>query len=233
MNEPLNEQLSALLDGELAPEETELLMKRLARDSGLRATLGRYALCGEALRATAPFSRPRADLASRISAAIMADPTPAPVARTPSRVVGWLKPVAGLAVAATVAALAVLVLGRAPGSGTVAPSVVAVNATPTAPLATAVTTPTAAPLGAGGTEPASYITPAARRATVAAIPAAELANYLVAHAQYSSLFARRAVMSGLIDGPPPAQAAAPAALAAPAQLAAPKQPANQGSQQAP
>jgi negative regulator of sigma E activity len=205
MTEPLNEQLSALLDGELAPEETELLMKRLARDATLRATLGRYALCGEALRASAPFNRPRAELASRISAAIMADePVSAPVPRrAPSRVVTWLKPMGGLAVAATVAALAVLVLGRAPDRPGVAPAVVAQNAAPPAALAPAVS-PTAAPIGAGGVEPASYTTPAARRATVAAIPAAELANYLVAHAQYSSLFARRAVMSGLIDGPPPA-----------------------------
>ena len=206
MTEPLNEQLSALLDGELAPEETELLMKRLARDATLRATLGRYALCGEALRASAPFNRPRAELASRISAAITADePVPAlRPRRAPSGVASWLKPIGGLAVAASVAALAVLVLGRAPDRpGALAPAVVAQNVTPPAVL-TPTASPTAAPIGAGGSEPASYTTPAARRATVAAIPAAELANYLVAHAQYSSLFARRAVMSGLIDGPPPA-----------------------------
>jgi len=208
MTEPLNEQLSALLDGELAPEETELLMKRLARDATLRATLGRYALCGEALRASAPFNRPRAELASRISAAILADgPVAAPLPRrVPSRAVSWLKPMGGLAVAATVAALAVLVLGRSPERpGAIAPAVVAQNGTPAAPLAPATT---AAPIGAGGSEPASYTTPAARRATVAAIPEAVLANYVVAHAQYSSLFARRAVMSGLIDGPPPAPPAA-------------------------
>ena len=207
MTEPLNEQLSALLDGELAPEETELLMKRLARDATLRATLGRYALCGEALRASAPFNRPRADLASRISAAILAgEPAmPAPVAeRAPMRVWNWLRPVGGLAVAATVAAVAVLILGRSPERpNSVAPTIVAHNPQP-APLPASLPS-AAAPFGAGGSQPASYTTPPARRPTVASIPPAELANYVVAHAQYSPLFVRRAVVSSLIDGTPPAQ----------------------------
>jgi anti-sigma factor RsiW len=38
MSELLNEQLSALLDGELPPEETSLLLRRLGRETELAAT---------------------------------------------------------------------------------------------------------------------------------------------------------------------------------------------------
>ena len=37
MSEILNQQLSALLDGELPPEQTELLLKRLSREPERRA----------------------------------------------------------------------------------------------------------------------------------------------------------------------------------------------------
>jgi len=46
----IEEQLSAFLDGELPEEELALLVRRLERDEGHRATLDRYALIGGALR---------------------------------------------------------------------------------------------------------------------------------------------------------------------------------------
>ena len=46
----IEEQLSAFLDGELPEEELALLVRRLQRDEGYRATLDRYALIGGALR---------------------------------------------------------------------------------------------------------------------------------------------------------------------------------------
>ena len=51
MTDQIREQLSALLDGELPPDEMGLLMRRLDKDPGLRRTFGSYALIGETLRA--------------------------------------------------------------------------------------------------------------------------------------------------------------------------------------
>src|SRR5207248_1869369 len=44
MNEELDSQLSAMFDDELAPEECELLARRLSRDEQLKARWGRYAV---------------------------------------------------------------------------------------------------------------------------------------------------------------------------------------------
>ena len=41
MSQILEEQLSAFLDGELAPDEMELLLARLEREPGRRARVGR------------------------------------------------------------------------------------------------------------------------------------------------------------------------------------------------
>ena len=50
MTDPVNEQLSACLDGELPAAELDLLLKRLERNPELREALGRYTVIGEALR---------------------------------------------------------------------------------------------------------------------------------------------------------------------------------------
>ena len=56
MTDPLQEQLSACLDGTLSAAELDLLIKRVERDTALGATLGRYALIGEALKAERPVA---------------------------------------------------------------------------------------------------------------------------------------------------------------------------------
>jgi negative regulator of sigma E activity len=226
MSDTLHEQLSAFLDGELPPEETDLLLKRLARDPELRATLGRYGLVGDTLRGER--SRASAGFALRVRSALEQEPAlqPRPAAppaaasvRTPPAARGgvprWLKPAAGFAVAATVAGLAVLVLQRdpslqAPGAAPAA-QVADAGAAPAARVAPA---PAAVPSNG---EPASYVTPPAGRPAVAPIPPAQLANYVVAHSEYSSPMGRRNVLTGLIadeavvvvpePAPPPAGAA--------------------------
>ena len=50
MTDPVKEQLSACLDGELPEAELDLLLKQVARDQPLRGALGRYALIGETFR---------------------------------------------------------------------------------------------------------------------------------------------------------------------------------------
>ncbi|MDH3977448.1 MAG: sigma-E factor negative regulatory protein [Gammaproteobacteria bacterium] len=53
MTGKIDEQLSALLDGELPVEQEKLLLKRLAKDADTRDTLGRYGLIGDLIRDTA------------------------------------------------------------------------------------------------------------------------------------------------------------------------------------
>jgi len=72
MTDPVKEQLSACLDGELAEAELDLLLKRLKRDPGLRESLGGYALVGEALRNRRPTVA-SAGFAARVSAAVAAE----------------------------------------------------------------------------------------------------------------------------------------------------------------
>jgi len=53
MTDQIREQISALLDGELAKDELGLLVRRMERDAELRHAFGNYVLIGEALRAAA------------------------------------------------------------------------------------------------------------------------------------------------------------------------------------
>lgn len=217
------EHLSALLDGELPPEQTDFLLKRAQRDPELRGTLQRYQLIGDTLRGERVRARP--DFMLRVSAAIAAEPPlPAPSTRRTPRTGGaalrWLKPVAGLAVAATVASVAVVVMQRDP-TGPAAPALVAGTTvtSPSAPSpAPAPLSPAPSPLVAATSltgEPASYVTPPAGRG-VGVIPPAQLASYVVAHSEYSSPLGRRNVLTGLV-----ADEVQPAPVAPPRQGVAP------------
>lgn len=103
MTEKVREQLSAFADDELGASEARLLVARAARDPALRKTLEHYHLTGECLRgALARFHAP--DLADRVMAAL-ANET---VGFNRRRVPRWLKTASGLAVAASVAIIAIL-----------------------------------------------------------------------------------------------------------------------------
>lgn len=104
MNDNKLEALSALMDGEANTSDTAAL-NGWTRDESLRGAWGRYHLISDALRGNLPSHMDPA-LANRIAlvlrneAAIL---TPDFAAPRP-----WLKPVAGMAIAASVAALAVI-----------------------------------------------------------------------------------------------------------------------------
>ena len=193
MSDILNEQLSALLDGELPPEETTLLLKRLGREAELAGRLSRYRLCGDVLRGERV--QPRADFTMRVSARIAAEP-PLPVARR-AAAPRWLKPLAGLAVAASVAVVAVLVLRGSPDLGAAAPATVAA-VTPAPVPAPAERVARVSPrYGQGSGEPESYVTPGVRP-RLGVIPEGTLANYVVAHSQVSAPLAGRSVLIHLV-----------------------------------
>jgi sigma-E factor negative regulatory protein RseA len=208
MSDLLHEQLSALLDGELPPEETALLMRRLEREPELARRLARYRVCGEVLRGERV--QPSADFALRVSEAIAAEPAvhvAVPRRRVPAR----LKSAAGLAVAASVGMVAVLVLQRAvPGTlgpaATVADAGPAVAADPvvapvaTAPMPVVESLPALATVSPGS-EPPSYVTPAAKPG-LQEIRGATLANYVVAHSGVSGPLGGRSVLIHLLADPP-------------------------------
>lgn len=107
-----HEQLSALLDGELPEAEVAMAVRRAARDETMRATALRYSLIGDALRDELPPGRP-ADLVARVRAAL--DAGPAPAVAMPKRFRHIARYGAGLAVAASVALVALVALpGRQP-----------------------------------------------------------------------------------------------------------------------
>ena len=197
MTDPVKEQLSACLDGELPEGELDLLLRQVGRDAELRASLGRYALIGEALRSPGVVAAP-ADFARRIASAIAAEPTPTErtdEALTPStnphkakpksvpKSIQWLRPASGFAVAAGVAALAILGLQRP--EQTSEPQLVA-DAVDPQPAAVDATQ-----------ESGSYIVPANASAS-GYVPAARLTNYVVAHSEYSTPLGRRSVLSGVL-----------------------------------
>lgn len=199
MSEQIREQVSAFLDGELPASETELLLKRLARDAELRDSFGRYALIGEAMRGTAPGTLTRG-FAGRVNGAIDGEPGVAVGDTVPERPQRWWRPIAGAAVAAGVAAVAVVALQQR----AFRPSAVAAVAPPHV-------VPAAIRSSSG--EALSYTVPAAVTSAPAALPEARLTNYVFAHSNYSSLLGQRNVLSGLIaeppESPPPAQSEPP------------------------
>ena len=179
MTDQIREQISALLDGELASGEISLLVRRMERDAELRRAFGNYVLAGESLRAPGVLLA-SPGFAARVSAALddgQAEVATAPGgdAPAPRR---WVRPLAGLAVAAGAALAAVLLVpagergggllaerGAGPGSATVAI------------------------LPSGGASP----TPAQSQ---------RLAGYLVAHGQYASPIGRRNVWSNALAADP-------------------------------
>ncbi|MBT8117312.1 MAG: sigma-E factor negative regulatory protein [Gammaproteobacteria bacterium] len=108
MTDTLKEQLNALVDDELEAGEESLLLRQLGRDETLRRQLARYQLVSDALKDNLP-ERVDPDFHVRVQAALAELPEPAP-AGVPLHLERLLKPVAGLAVAASVAFVAVLSL---------------------------------------------------------------------------------------------------------------------------
>lgn len=185
MSQILDEQLSAFLDGELAPEEVDLVLARLDREPALRARFGRYGLIGECLRSGS--ARPEALLiAEGVRSALEKEtagvaPVLRPVSgRLPRR---WLA--AGLAAAAAVLAIVVVNVPLP------LPITEAQRFSSTAPGAEAVV----------GSDDINVV-----RAAVSLRPdprsAARLTTYLVAHGTYASPLSRSTFDSHLVTARP-------------------------------
>ncbi|MEX0900200.1 MAG: sigma-E factor negative regulatory protein [Gammaproteobacteria bacterium] len=122
MSDMINEQLSALADDELPRGEFPLLWQRVARDPELTARWARYHLVRDALRGDLP-TRVAPEIGRSVTAALAGE---APVAVR----IGWARRVAGPAVAAAVAAVALLTLQVEEPAGPSEALVVPVTANP-------------------------------------------------------------------------------------------------------
>lgn len=193
MNEELDSQLSAMFDDELPEAECQLLARRLSRDDALKVRWRRYAVMGAAVRSSERGVRLETNLAARVSAVISAEPalTGAAVVGEGGRKSGgfrWWQPVAGGAIAAGVAAMSVLWIRAQSPVGTEA--LVAQNPAPT-------TIASPATVDSDASNP--YVVPTNVEPHTLLVPQAELANYVVAHSEFSGPMSRRNLLSALVS----------------------------------
>jgi sigma-E factor negative regulatory protein RseA len=180
MTDQIREQISALLDGELARDELGLLVRRMERDAELRRAFGNYVLIGECLRSPGDTTATRT-FATRVGAAIGDVPgrevvDDAAGAARPRR---WARPAVASAIAASLAIAGAALLR--PSSEVGVPSV-------------------ASNVEANG-DPATEM-PTTSAATPTLEQSQRLASYLVAHSQFSSPLGRRAVLMNVIAEDP-------------------------------
>ncbi|NND45029.1 MAG: sigma-E factor negative regulatory protein [Xanthomonadales bacterium] len=107
MNKETLEHISSLMDGEINRETGMFLTRRLSSDAALSQTWRRYHIIRDCIRQ--PGARASAlDFAGLVRHALAEE---AAIAASSARQRRWLKPVAGLAVAATVCFMAILAVG--------------------------------------------------------------------------------------------------------------------------
>jgi len=226
-------QLSAMFDNELPGAECELLARRLTRDESLRSQWSRFAMIGAALRAERGVAL-HDRVAWRVQASIVQEATygdgaAIDVATTGTRssIVSsqrnkvaagdrWMRfarPVLGASIAAGVAATSIFWLRNSgpaesmvaandiPQTVVLAPetvgATVALNSSPS------ISSTVQEPVSNG--EPDRYVTPApSSQANFA--PSARLANYVVAHSEYSGPLSRRMALLGLVSSENPGDA---------------------------
>ncbi|MGB5438052.1 MAG: sigma-E factor negative regulatory protein [Gammaproteobacteria bacterium] len=106
MKDQIHEQLSALVDNELEEQEQALLFRQLASDAELSQRLSRYQIISDALQNHLP-EKLGSGFHQRVHAALNDEP----LVHAPGSVLAaWFKPVAGVALAASVSMVAVLTL---------------------------------------------------------------------------------------------------------------------------
>ena len=103
------QQLSALVDGELQPDQARFLLRRLEHDSDLAGCWDRWQLCGEVLRGHAQAPAPTG-FAERITALIAVESVQPAANAGSARSRGLLARWGGGALAASVAAIALFMV---------------------------------------------------------------------------------------------------------------------------
>jgi len=112
MSKETREHISSLMDGEVSREASRFLVRRLGSDEELCATWARYHVARDCLR-NPDGGLAREDLCARVNQALEEEQLPAQGRKG----LAWLRPVAGAAIAASVALVAVFAVnpGGNPG----------------------------------------------------------------------------------------------------------------------
>jgi len=106
MNDAIRMQISAFVDGELPDNEADLLLRRMGQDAELRQKVAEYLAIGRAMRGEASVAGVDR-IHERVSAAIDDKPFEHEVEATGPPPAKAIRPLAGIAIAATVALLAI------------------------------------------------------------------------------------------------------------------------------
>ncbi|CAN5194502.1 hypothetical protein BH24PSE2_BH24PSE2_16460 [soil metagenome] len=172
MSDKIRDQISAFMDGELPARECDLLLRRMRRDSELRHMFDRFGLIGDAIR-DSMSGLPQGLLRDRVMEAVHGEQSFA----TPSgwrRWGRWLQPAAGVAVAASVAVVAVLALR---GNGLALPD---------------------DPMTASGDSSLYVTVPEPTYTEPGAAPPTRLTNYLMNHSEYATTLGRKNMQTRIL-----------------------------------
>jgi sigma-E factor negative regulatory protein RseA len=218
-------QLSAMFDGELPGAECELLARRLTRDEALRAQWSRFSMIGAALRSErgvalhdrvawrvsstiaqeVTYGDGTVDAAATSTRAAVVVPANAVKVSAAARWARFARPVAGASIAAGVAAMSIFWLrGQEDPQALLASNPVSesiVLQPDTSSTVVALNTAPAPEARVSNGEPERYVTPAPSSSASIA-PPARLANYVVAHSEYSGPLSRRMALLGLVATDP-------------------------------
>ena len=114
MNDAIRMQISAFVDGELPDSEADLLLRRMSQDTELRREAAEYLELGRVMRGEASL-RGADLLRERIAAALDEKAFDDGAAESPRSANPALRPLIGVAVAASVALIALFGLQLTPG----------------------------------------------------------------------------------------------------------------------
>ena len=121
MNEAIKMQISAFVDGELPDSEADLLLRRMSQDAELRRVAADYLEYGRVMRGEASvrnIERLRERIAAAIDDKVIEQDEAGPDLESGKA----LRPLVGIAVAASVALIAIFGLQMTPGVDTQAPA---------------------------------------------------------------------------------------------------------------
>jgi sigma-E factor negative regulatory protein RseA len=171
MNDALRMQISAFIDGELPENEAELLLRRLNQDAAMRQQVAEYLAIGRYLRRD-PELAGMSELRNRIANALGEELLPAAQASA-EQSSRYVRPALGIALAASVAVLALIGLRQA-----------------VLPDATEPVTEAAAPLGESG--------PAITQAAADDVLSDELRHMYLRHSASSADFGTNDMITRLV-----------------------------------
>ena len=185
MTDKINEQVSAFVDGELPDTERELLQRRLATDDDLQSVWHRYHLIGDAMREDLPEY---IDATANMDYAVQDTVGAADLSTAMSRQHRFMKPLAGLAIAASVASLAIVTVLYKPDPS-LSPDLQRI-----APESGSISGFRAGPVAATAVSGSTHLVPKSSWRSVQPEAVVHLNSYLIDHSSYSGLGSAQGIL---------------------------------------